>query len=160
MATLFRLSVGKLYMPEELARRLRATIDRELPNLRAIPAESTARSPKPGKWSQREELGHLIDSATNNHVRFALASIDGEFRAPGYAQDDWVRIHAYNQASWGELVDVWYHDNSLLSHLIRNIVDEDMDNRCVIGSKEFTLGFIMADYIVHMQHHLDHIMAR
>ena len=114
----------------------------------------------PGKWSPSEELGHLIDSATNNHVRFVIASIDGEFRAPGYVQDEWVRIHAYSELPWNALVDLWYRYNSLLAHLVQNIPQEHMNNACVIGSKELTLGFVIADYIVHMQHHLDHILAR
>src|SRR5271165_1300437 len=100
-------------MPQHLSLLLRQTIDRELPNLLALTEVNTA---KPGKWSRKQELGHLIDSAANNHIRFALASIDGEFRGPGYAQDDWVQAHGYQDREWPALVHFWYHYNVLLAH--------------------------------------------
>ena len=147
-------------MPKDLALLLRETLARELPNLRAVPADRAAQPPLPGKWSPKEELGHLIDSATNNHVRFVIASIDGEFRGAGYTQDEWVRVHAYGDVAWNELVDVWFHYNSLLAHLVQNIPETHLTNKCMIGANEFTLGFVMADYVRHMQHHLDHILGR
>ena len=78
-------------MPRDLSQLLQRAIDRELPNLLAVP-DATIR---PGGWSHKQELGHLIDSAANNHIRFVLASIDGEFRGQGYAQDKWVEAHGY-----------------------------------------------------------------
>ncbi len=87
-------------MPRDLALLLRETIERELPHLRALTGEQAARVPRPGSWSPKEELGHLIDSAANNHIRFVLASIDGEFRGRGYAQDEWVAAHAYRDLLW------------------------------------------------------------
>ena len=58
-------------MPKQLSILLRQTIDRELPNLLAL---TGLEAPKPGSWSRKEELGHLIDSAANNHMRFVLAA--------------------------------------------------------------------------------------
>src|SRR5580658_7872271 len=84
MAIFLRASVGKLYMPQDLALLLRETIERELPNLRTVTDEQAERVPRPGSWSPKEELGHLIDSAANNHLRFVLTSIDGEFYGRGY----------------------------------------------------------------------------
>src|SRR5580698_1358911 len=88
MASLLRArSVGKLYMPTDLAQLLRQTIDREIPALRALSEEKAARAPKPGGWSPKQELGHLIDSAANNHMRFVVAATGGASRCAGYAQD-------------------------------------------------------------------------
>ena len=115
---------------------------------------------RPGSWSRKEELGHLIDSATNNHIRFVLATIDGEFRGLGYAQDQWVEAHGYREMSWQGLVELWYQYNCLLAHLIERIPGEHLDNRCVIGWDVSTLGFIIEDYLLHMQHHIDHVLAR
>ena len=144
-------------MPKQVSILLRQTIDRELPHLRALIGLET---PKSGTWSRKEELGHLIDSATNNHIRFVLAAIDGEFRGQGYAQDKWVEAHGYGDMEWRDLVDLWYHYNALLVHLAGRIPDTQMDNPCVIGLGVQTLGFVMEDYVIHMQHHLDHILAR
>ena len=136
---------------------LRQTIERELPHLLALTA---LEAPKPGGWSRKEELGHLIDSATNNHIRFVLASIEGEFEGRGYAQDRWVEAHGYGEMAWRDLVDLWYRYNALLAHLAGRIPEGQMDNRCVVGSDVHTLRFLMEDYVVHMQHHIDHILAR
>lgn len=93
-------------------------------------------------------------------MRFVIASIDGEFRGAGYTQDEWVKVHGYGELPWNELVDVWFHYNSLLADLVKNIPEAHMSNRCLIGSNEMTLGFVMSDYVRHMQHHLDHILGR
>jgi hypothetical protein len=153
--------VGKWYVPRELAKLLRQTIDRELGDLLAVSEETAGYAAGgPGKWSPKEELGHLIDSAANNHIRFVLASTAGEFRGMGYAQDDWVRAHGYQHLPWKMLVDLWYQYNFLLAHLVDQIPEEHLSNRCVIGWGVLTLGFIIQDYILHMRHHLDHLLSR
>jgi hypothetical protein len=150
--------VGKCFMlPKQVSILLRQTIERELPHLLAL---TGLEAPKSGIWSRKEELGHLIDSATNNHMRFVLAVIDGEFRGQAYAQDKWVEAHGYRDMVWRDLVDLWYHYNALLVHLAARIPDTQMDNRCVIGSGMQTLSFVIEDYVIHMQHHLDHILAQ
>jgi hypothetical protein len=153
-------------VPKDLALQLRQTIDRELPNLQTITEADSVLVPgqtgpiEPGRWSRREELGHLIDSATNNHIRFVLATINTEFRGPGYAQDNWVTAHGYQQLPWSMLVDFWYRYNVLLVHVIERIPEDHMNNRCVIGWGVVSLRFVIEDYVLHMQHHLDHIMNR
>jgi hypothetical protein len=148
-------------MPKDLSLLLRETIERELPNLRALTdAAASQNDGRPGSWSRKEELGHLIDSATNNHVRFVLASIDGEFRGQGYAQDKWVEAHGYRDLAWRDLVDLWYQYNTLLGCVVERIPEAHLDNRCVIGWGVVTLRFVIEDYVRHMQHHLDHLLAR
>jgi hypothetical protein len=148
-------------MPRELSARVRETIEREVPNLRALTDEAAAQNDgRPGSWTRKQELGHLIDSATNNHLRFMLASIDGEFRGPGYAQDKWVEAHGYRDIEWYALVDLWYQYNALLAHLVERIPEAHMSNGCVIGESVVTLRFVIEDYVRHMQHHLDHVLAR
>jgi hypothetical protein len=144
-------------MARELSLLLRQTIERELPNLRAISGERVTR---PGSWSRKQEMGHLIDSAANNHMRFVLASVDGEFRGSGYAQDKWVEAHGYDDLAWQPLVDLWYQYNALLAHLIDRIPEKHLENRCVIGWGVVNLGFVIEDYVLHMQHHLDHVLSR
>jgi hypothetical protein len=151
----------KIIMPKDLALSLRQTIDRELPNLRALTEEQArGRHGNTDGWSRKEELGHLIDSAANNHIRFVLATIDTEFRGPGYAQDKWVAAHGYQELPWSMLVDFWYHYNVLLAHVIEKIPEEHLGNRCVIGWGVVSLRFVIEDYVLHMQHHLDHVLSR
>ena len=148
-------------MPRELAQQLTDVLARELPALRAIAEHRAAAKPREDAWSQKQELGHLIDSATNNHVRFVRATIEPEFRGPGYNQDGWVALHGYGELQWSMLLDFWERYNRLLVELIARIPEERLATRCVVGeSVPVTLGFLIEDYVAHMQHHLDHILGR
>src|SRR5947209_4924131 len=119
-------------MPQYLALSLTTTIDRELPHLRSLPDDRSSIPRAPGKWSPREELGHLIDSATNNHVRFVRVAIGPEFRGPGYAQDDWVRLHNYRNMPWETITTFWFQYNTFLAALIAQIPEERMESPCYI----------------------------
>jgi len=114
--------------------------------------------PTPNKWSKKETLGHLMDSASNNHQRFIRAQMmeeSGEFVFPGYDQDEWVRRQDYNSKPWIELVELWRLYNRHVAHVLRSIADEKLETKCRIGSGgPVTLGFIAEDYLVHMKHHL------
>jgi len=145
-------------MAQNLARELADAINRELAALLAVRDDAPA---VPDAWSKRQELGHLIDSATNNHVRFVRASLEPEYRGPGYDGDRWVALHGYGELPWAMLVDFWERYNRLLVELVARIPDERLAARCVVGdSVPVTLEFLIADYIAHMQHHLDHILGR
>jgi hypothetical protein len=149
-------------MPQDLADFLEQTIVRELPNLQAIDEQGAgARLEGAGAWSRREELGHLIDSAANNHIRFVRATIEPEFRGTGYDQEAWVRLHGYDDLPWSILIDFWQRYNSLLVHLVSRVPEERLNTRCIVGeSAPVTLRFLIEDYVLHMQHHLDHILHR
>ena len=148
-------------MAKALSLQLQEAIDTELPHLNALTEEAASQNDgRPGSWTRKQELGHLIDSATNNHVRFVLASVDGEFRGQGYAQDKWVEAHGYRDIEWRELVDLWHGYNTLLVRVIERIPDDQLENRCIIGWGVQTLGFVIEDYVLHMQHHIDHLLAR
>ena len=134
----------------------------ETGNLLSIPENQAAERPDgPDSWSQKEELGHLIDSAVNNHVRFVRASLEPDFEGPGYDQDGWVKVHGYQEIPWSTLIELWRQHNSILVHMIGLIPEPGLEAECRIGgSQRVTLGFLIEDYILHMQHHLDHILRR
>jgi hypothetical protein len=75
--------------------------------LRSISPEKAAEKPAPGKWSEKEELGHLLDSAANNHQRMVRTQLEDSPALPGYAQDQWVALHRYQERGWGELIEIW-----------------------------------------------------
>ncbi len=148
-------------MPRDLSILLAQPIERELPSLRNVSEEHASLARAPGKWSAKEELGHLIDSAANNHIRFVRAAIDGQFRGPGYAQDDWVRLHHYSSMPWETIVNVWFQYNTLLARLLDRIPEDRLDALCFIGtSPAVTLRFVIEDYVLHMQHHIDQLLCR
>jgi hypothetical protein len=148
-------------MPIQQALALESTLDREIAVLRQITEPESAVKSAPDAWSKKEELGHLIDSAANNHVRFVRATIEPEFRGPGYQQDAWVRLHGYQEMAWTDIVDFWRHYNDFLVGLVRRIPEGKLRTPCVVGgTAPVTLEFLIEDYVLHMQHHLDHILER
>ncbi len=74
-------------MPTETARDFRAEIERLRGVLLAL-SPALANEPwRVGGWTQKQIVGHLLDSAANNRQRFVRAMIDGQYAGPGYAQD-------------------------------------------------------------------------
>jgi hypothetical protein len=148
-------------MTNDLAAALEEAIHAAIGPLEEITETAAARKPSAAQWSKKEELGHLIDSAANNHVRFVRAALEPDFRGLGYAQDDWVRLHGYQEMRWLELLDFWQRYNGLLGHLVRRIPESRLEALCTVGeSPPVTLRFLIEDYVLHMRHHLDHILER
>jgi hypothetical protein len=145
-------------MPFDLSQLLQRTIETELPHLRGV-TESDAGMKTGGVWSGKEELGHLIDSASNNHLRFVRAALEAEFHGPSYDQNGSVKLHGYQELNWSDLVDFWQQYNTLLTRVIARIPEDKLHTPCRIGDgPPLTLQFVIEDYVAHMQHHLDHII--
>ena len=149
---------------DDLAGTFERALAAELANLRAIPdgpATAAPNRPSGAGWSQREELGHLIDSAVNNHARFVRAALEPEFEGPTYDQDGWIAVHRYREIPWTELVEVWRAHNRILVPLIAGIPGSALAKPCTIGGAEpVSLGFLIDDYVLHMRHHLDQVFRR
>jgi hypothetical protein len=149
-------------MTQDLGERLKKTIAEEGPKLRAIPATTAATRPGTGEgWSRKQELGHLIDSATNNRVRFIVAALDRNYMGPTYDGRGWVEIGGYADTLWVDLVDLWTHLNEALARALERIPNDRLSTQCKIGEGgPVSLRFLIEDYVLHMQHHLDHILDR
>ncbi len=128
--------------------------------LAAVTEPEASRKPAPDKWSKKEILGHLIDSASNNHQRFVRAQIEGALSFPGYAQVDWVRVQDHAGADWKLLRELWRALNVHLAHIIEKMPAEKKKIMCRIGEREaVTLEALIADYVRHAEHHLKQIDA-
>src|SRR5436853_219170 len=92
---------------------LRALIDHVPARLEQLPADKVENQPAPSKWSPKEELGHLLDSAANNHQRIVRTSLQDRPGMAGYDGDRWVELHAYQKRDWHELIELWRALNSL-----------------------------------------------
>lgn len=116
------------------------------------------RTRRDGAWTRLEMLGHLIDSAANNHQRFVRAMAEGDLVWPGYDQEPMVRVQQFGRANPSLLIGLWESFNLYLARLMTLIPNERLGAGCVIGGAEaVTLGFLVTDYVVHMQHHLRQI---
>lgn len=142
------------------AQHLKEHIDAVRPRLLAIPESHASEKPFPEKWSIKEILGHLIDSASNNHQRIVRLQEVGSMGPFSYTQEHWVRSQHYQTEAWSDLVEFWYRYNSHLAHIIGSIDPESLDHTCDVGyAKPATLKFIVEDYLRHVQHHTDQILS-
>ena len=143
--------------PAESLRRLLDTVPSELA---ALSDATAALKPAPEKWSPKEELGHLLDSAANNHQRIVRTLIEDQPAMPGYEQQRWVQVHCYQQRDWRELIDLWAALNRQLLTAVASVTDSGWKRTCTIaGSEPVTLRFVLEDYLAHMSHHLAHIKS-
>ena len=127
--------------------------------LREIDEASAARRPAPGKWSNKEILGHLIDSAANNHQRFVRLQLTPRIDLPGYDGDDWVRLQQYQDRPWREIIELWRTYNMQLAALICDVNPAALHNVWhTPDGKDLSLEFIMRDYVVHLRHHLEQMV--
>ena len=125
--------------------------------LSAITSEQAATKRTPESWSQKQELGHLIDSAANNHQRIARAQLENGLSLPGYAGDRWVELHGYQTRDWRELIELWRAGNRQLLAAARSAPEASWSNAVTVAGDHQTLGFVMTDYVRHMAEHLRHI---
>lgn len=112
----------------------------------------------PSAWSRKEELGHLLDSAANNHQRIVRAQLEDKPAMPGYEQNRWVAANAYQRRDWGELIEVWQAFNRQLLAAAEAVPDSSWTRTLTVaGSEPLTLQFVFDDYVAHLLHHLQHI---
>ena len=153
-----------MHRSSDLADDLARALEADLPLLRAIPdGPETAAPNRPSGvgWSRREELGHLLDSAVNNHARIVRAALEAAYEGPGYEQEGWVAVHRYREIPWPELVGLWHAHNRILLPLVAGISDAKLSTPCRIGgAAPVTLAFLIDDYVLHLRHHLDNVLRR
>jgi hypothetical protein len=149
-------------MSSPLSQLLERLIEDEYNLLLALPEERAGVRPGADTtWSPKEELGHLIDSAINNHVRFVCAASQPEFHGASYAQNAWVLAHGYQEMPWLTIVPLWLQYNALLAVVLARIPDEKLQTLCYVGSgAPVTLKYLAEDYVVHARHHIDHLLGR
>jgi hypothetical protein len=137
---------------------LRQLIERVPGRLEKLSKEQIESKSTPTSWSPKEELGHLLDSGANNHQRIVRAQLENSPAMPGYDQNGWVAVHAYQRRDWKELIEVWQAVNRQLLAAAVSVPDSAWSRTLTVaGSKPLTLEFVFDDYLAHMAHHLQHI---
>ena len=144
-----------------IATDLGRTVAQAKPMLASLTNADTSLRPSPKKWSKKEILGHLLDSASNNHQRFLRASLQGELTFPGYDQDRLVDLQKFSEIDWDFLVDFWAAYNRFLAHVLSVLPASAAAITCHIGNNSpATLEFIADDYVAHLKHHLNQILGK
>jgi len=145
---------------KELAQAVRSEVERALSVFQGWSEDDALEARAEGKWVRKEILGHLIDSAFNNHQRFVRAQLASAYVGPGYTQREWVALHGYRERPWRELLEIWGAANRQLAAVVERVPAAKLATPCTIGDDPpETLEFVMRDYLRHMQHHLEQIRA-
>lgn len=138
---------------------IREAINTARPRLEAIPPATARLKTAPDEWSKQEILGHLIDSAYNNHQRLVRGAHNAAMDFPPYQQETWVALQSYNERDWHELIALFTAANAHLCAMIDRLTDEQLDHPCNIGRAEpVTLRFVVDDYPRHLNMHLADIL--
>ncbi|MCX7876890.1 MAG: hypothetical protein N2321_12110 [Melioribacteraceae bacterium] len=134
-------------------------------------SESDAAIKLNDKWSKKEIIGHLIDSASVNHERFIRAQFKDDLIFPGYNQDKWVEVQNYQNANWGSLIELWKNFNLMLLNSIDNIPEiilmtkrenhnlNEIAWKTIDKKSPASLDYLIKDYFGHMYHHINKIFS-
>ena len=156
---------------EQFLKDFRDTIVSAKARLSDIPEEQSREKSAPDEWSPVQVIGHLIDSAANNHQRFVRAQVTDDLVFPGYEQEQWVSSQKYIDEPWSEVIQLWSSYNLHLLHVV-SVIPEDVLTRArsphtldqiafnlVDKNDPATLEYLIRDYVDHLRHHLDQIFA-
>ena len=146
------------------------TVERAVPRLTAIDEAAARIRPAAGKWSPAEIVGHLVDSASNNHQRFVRAQGSEDLVFDGYEQDAWVERQGYAAAPWLELLALWASFNRHLARVMTNAPESErlrprarhnLDRIATYAlrpDENGTLEYLMKDYVIHLRRHVRQIL--
>jgi hypothetical protein len=140
--------------PAELSERLAGVLREAMPWLLTISEAEASVPEREGKWSAKQVIGHLIDSAINNLRRIVLLLIESGQSLSGYQQMAWVSLQHYAERDWAQVLALWFALNEHLVWTIGHVDKARLANRGVVEGEPVTLGFLIEDYVAHMEHHL------
>lgn len=157
---------------DEWLEDFRNTIESAGTRLAQISEQEAAKPRAESEWSSKQILGHLIDSAANNHARFVQGQMKDDLVFLGYDQDRWVQLQHYQQAPWPQLIELWRAYNLHLQHIMATASPDKLHQthtqhslqtiafNTVTESQPTTLEYLMKDYVAHLKHHLGQILDR
>ena len=140
--------------PAELSERLAAVLRGAMPWLLTLSDAEASVPEREGKWSAKQVIGHLIDSAVNNLGRIVRMQIESGQSLPGYEQMAWVRLQHYAEREWPQILGLWFALNEQVAWTIGHVEQASLANAGVVSGEALTLGFLIEDYVAHMEHHL------
>jgi hypothetical protein len=141
---------------EKTIEELKSAIEKYKPLFGNINDDLWHAKPLPGKWSKKEELGHLIDSAQSNIRRFVIGQYEDQPYIV-YAQDKWVAISNYQHYPVADLIELWSLLNKHICAILKNTPGENAA-KLVRTQAVHSIAWLAEDYNKHLLHHLHHIL--
>jgi DinB superfamily len=135
-----------------IALNLESLIEAYLPQLQMLSETEFSSKPSPTKWSKKEVIGHLIDSAQNNIRRFIVAQYE-ETPTILYKQDKWVTINDYQHQKLSNIIELWYLLNKQIVGILKN-TSYETSQRISKSEELHTIQWLAQDYIKHLKHHV------
>ena len=143
---------------KDVIRELNEIVTAYSEKMKAIPEGDFSSKPLPAKWSKKEVVGHLIDSAQNNLRRFICGQYESEPPFITYQQDFWVESNDYQQMDRQEIVQLWQLMNRRICAVLQKMPRENYGKQCNTG-KLHSLQWLATDYVKHMKHHINQIIS-
>lgn len=141
---------------DTIIKELEEAIDEYASQLKNVTEEKYSAKPLPHKWSKKELLGHLIDSAQSNIRRFVVGQYEDKPHIM-YAQDTWVKAADYQHYNINDLISLWVLINKHMVIVLKNI-PPGVEERLCLTSELHSIKWLAADYIKHLKHHLHQIL--
>lgn len=138
------------------AAQLKNIISQSIISFGAVSEEEWDYKPQPERWSKKEILGHLCDSAMNNIRRFVVSQYEQNNKIV-YKQNEWVSSQSYQDVNCNDIIALWKLLNEQAARIIDKIPADKLQNTCITDT-ERTLQFLIEDYIAHLNHHLSQIL--
>jgi len=149
---------------QQLINELLNTVDHYAGQLKTLSEPTLTARPAPAKWSKKEIVGHLVDSAQNNIQRFVRAQHEEKDVHILYRQEDWVRLQNYQDYPTADLLQLWVLLNRHLGHIWTQMDARSWALTCKMGAnmeepETWTLDTLAIDYLRHLKHHLTQIFV-
>jgi DinB superfamily len=140
--------------PRELGAQLEGVVASAMVWLGGLSDAQASVPEREGKWSAKQVIGHLTDSAVNNLGRIVRMQIAPGLKLQGYEQVEWVELQHYSEREWTKVLEVWSVLNGHMAWTIAHVDKAKLGDKAEVEGSELTLGFLIEDYIAHMEHHL------
>lgn len=146
---------------KEVIARLHHWIEKIPASFNALSEAEISKRPQPNKWSKKEILGHLCDSAQNNLQRFIRAQYEEQPQTViRYDQDAWVQLMGYQTLPFEQVLSLWVSLHKQVAAVMEHTPKERLQNTYPFGDGQpVTLEWMMRDYVDHLEHHLQQIFG-
>lgn len=131
------------------------------PKLLALPEDLITQRRNHQNRTIKQLLGHLIDSASNNHQRMVRLQYNNNLTFPDYTQDNdlWIAIQDYQHSDWKNLVLLWESFNLHIIHLIKTIDTSKLTNYWTdYEGAKVTLEDMIKGYPWHLNLHINDLI--